>query len=162
MLVPPAERPESAADWLAAHWPLLLHVASRTGLALHDAEDAAQTAALKCWLAWGDYAPDRGTRTAWATAITRHAAYDLARRERTRAHEALTPALVSRDAEADALTRVALVDAWTRLAPHQRDYVTWLWAGYDQQECADRAGVPLGTFKTRLRAQRAQSCAAAV
>jgi RNA polymerase sigma-70 factor (ECF subfamily) len=138
------------------------------GLALHmtgdrdDAVEVAQEAFVRAWRYADSYDPRRGPVVRWLLGIVRNVALDRVRLRGRRAVTELTLPDVAPDAAVDAADlgdAVARSDDAARVAasmrvlpPEQREAllsVTVL--GLSAREFSERAGLPLGTAKTRIR-----------
>jgi RNA polymerase sigma-70 factor, ECF subfamily len=127
------------------------------------AADATQLAFLRAWQAAAMFDPLRPLEP-WLFAITRRAAIDVHRRQRT-AHHVSTPDpavfedlrhAVADDGAAQAWLRQQVQAAIGKLPVGDRAIVRLVClAGHTHQETAEKLGIPLGTVKSRLfRAQR--------
>ena len=134
---------------------LALRITSDPGLA----QDAVQEAFVGIWRNASSYAADRASVRTWVLAITHNRSIDVVRRRRPatplpegeEVHSALTaPDVwpeVARAADAQAVR--AAMDS---LPIAQREVIEWAYfGGLTQTEIAERAGVPLGTVKGRVR-----------
>ena len=144
--------------------PLIVSVIHRTIGAGSDVDDISQTVLISVWNGAARWNPAKGRVSTWVASIARNRAIDHVRKA-TRAAamrerlshevEVLTPLNVGSPAddelvraEARQVTRRALRE----LAPEQRQVLEFAFLeGLTQVEVAQRAGVPLGTAKARIR-----------
>lgn len=156
---------ESAFQELAsAIRPLIRSVAVRTLGNASDADDVCQAVLLAVWNRAAAWSPAKGRVSSWVATIARNRSIDQVRkvsrasamRERLSAENAaLAPASFGPTAdddlvrtEAHRVTRSALRE----LAPDQRQVLELAFLeGLTQAEVAERAGLPLGTAKARIR-----------
>jgi RNA polymerase sigma-70 factor (ECF subfamily) len=141
----------------AMAYALALRITTETGLA----EDVVQDSFLGLWRNAGRYAEAKGSVRGWLLAIVRHRAIDAVRRRRNG---------VAIGEEADEIIPAALTlpDIWPEVAGHleaaqvrlamvhlpeaQRRVIELAYFdGLTQTEIAARAGIPLGTVKSRMR-----------
>ncbi len=121
------------------------------------AEEVAQDVFHALWQSAANFHSERSV-AAWITGITRHRAVDATRTSHFRArHREYTigtvgaGALTQHGHEACALDRVEITRAIRLLPTAQAAVVLACHAGCSAREIAARAGVPIGTIKTRLR-----------
>jgi RNA polymerase sigma-70 factor, ECF subfamily len=128
-----------------------------------DAEDVCQEVFLRFWRDPDRFDPARGEIGAYLRLMARSRALDLWRHEQAagRARDRLK--LVAREDEprSDQLPanvaereeeRSAVRAALRRLPPAQREaLVLSYWGSLNPREIADRAGVPFGTARSRMR-----------
>jgi RNA polymerase sigma-70 factor (ECF subfamily) len=139
----------------AVMYGLALRITSDPALA----QDAVQETFVGVWRNASSYAAGRASVRTWLMAITHNRSIDVVRRRRPAAAlpetEAVDEALrapdvwpeVARAADAQAVR--AAMDA---LPPEQREVIEWAYfGGLTQTEIAQRAGIPLGTVKGRVR-----------
>lgn len=156
-------RPEALADLYDRHAPTLLALARRIlagagGLA--DAEEILQEVFLHVWNNSSRYDPGRSSVSTWLVLITRSRAIDRLRKRRVveRVHDAAhredaagghaspegTESVFFRE------RRQRVKSELDRLPPEQKQVLEMaFYDGLSQREIADRAGLPLGTVKTR-------------
>ncbi len=137
---------------------LIVSVAYRQGLDLEAAEDVAQEAFVKAWLALPKYRPSAGSWRAWLCRIALNLAIDVQRRERPR--YALDDSLPdcgsgpAEQAEADLQAR-AVRRALAQLPPASRAaLVLCEYEGLSYAEIAAALDIPLGTVMSRLHYAR--------
>jgi RNA polymerase sigma-70 factor (ECF subfamily) len=138
------------------------------GLALHitgdraEAHDAAQDAFVRAWRYAGSYDPRRGPVARWLLGIVRNVALDRVRLRGRRGEQPLPelasltmidPAAVDVD---DALgvrdDAARIIDSMRVLPVEQREALLAVTlGGLSAREFGERAGLPLGTVKTRVR-----------
>ncbi len=139
----------------AVMYGLALRITSDSALA----QDAVQEAFVGVWRNAATYAADRSSVRTWILSITHHRAIDIIRRRRpasplpeteTVAESMRVPdvwAEVARAADAQAVRA-----AMDELPVAQREVIEWAYfGGLTQTEIAQRADVPLGTVKGRVR-----------
>ena len=123
------------------------------------AQDAVQEAFVGIWRNASSYAAGRASVRTWVLAITHNRSIDLVRRRRPVAPlpevEDLPATLTAPDVwpevarAADAKAVRAAMDV---LPAAQREVIEWAYfGGLTQTDIAERAGVPLGTVKGRVR-----------
>ena len=143
--------------------PLLLSVASRVLADRKEAEDVLQEVMLAIWNKSGDYDPELGTLSSWATVMTRNRALDRLRARTRRLRLIEEVAIMAEESEASAtpsanelihgreraeLLRAAMGD----LPAEQRMAIELaFFAGLSQSDIATRLQQPLGTVKARIR-----------
>jgi RNA polymerase sigma-70 factor (ECF subfamily) len=123
------------------------------------AEDVAQEVFLRAWRFAGGYDPRRGTVLTWLLTIARNASLDMLRMSRDRPYEpeSLPAILLAQDAGDDEqvgrLDDVERIRCALRTLPDEQASAVVLatFYGMTAREIAERAGVPLGTAKTRIR-----------
>lgn len=134
----------------AEHAGLARSVAYRSTGSRELAEEAVQDVFLALWLGRATYDPDRGPFVPWLLAVTRNKAVTLVRREEAhrRHRTGLTDELPGRVPALE--DGPAVRSAVATLPAAQREaLVLTFWAGWSQEEIARRAGVPVGTVKSR-------------
>jgi RNA polymerase sigma-70 factor (ECF subfamily) len=128
------------------------------GAAPETADEAAQDVMVSLWRRAGQYDPAKASVSTWIYAIARNRRIDLLRRQARpepdpedplfQPDPPEDPAQAAATAGRDARVREALEG----LSAEQREVVSLtFFAGLTQVEIAGRAGVPLGTVKSRLR-----------
>jgi len=144
--------------------PLILSIVSRTIGNSSDLDDVCQTVLLSLWNGASRWQPTKGRISTWVASIARNRAIDHVRkqsraakmRERfTTESDVLAPVSFRPTGddellrkEARQLARCALRE----LAPEQRQVLELAYLeGLTQVEVAERAGLPLGTAKARIR-----------
>ncbi len=134
-------------------------VTSRHAGGLHEAEDAAQEAALRAWR-YHDRCRDHSDPRPWMAAIARREALRISTHRRTD-HEVLISEVPDRAEDCERLThveeRAALKVAIGVLRPADR-LVLWLRYGCDltQPAIAEALAIPEGTVKIRLHRARSR------
>lgn len=125
-----------------------------------EAQEVAQDAFVRAWRYADSYDPRRGPVARWLLAIVRNVAMDRMRLRGRRAEQSLPEiaraALVD-PVDADDIVSLRddaarILDAMRVLPAEQREAllsVTLL--GLSAREFSERAGLPLGTVKTRIR-----------
>ncbi len=139
----------------AVMYGLALRITTEPALA----QDAVQEAFVGIWRNAASYSASRGTVRTWLLAITHNRAIDIVRRRRPstplpegdESHASLTaPDVWPEVARADDAQAVRA--AHGDLPAAQRETSEWgYFGGLTQTEIAERAGVPLGTVKGRVR-----------
>jgi RNA polymerase sigma-70 factor, ECF subfamily len=128
------------------------------------AQDAVQEAFLGVWRNAGRYSAGRATVRTWMLSITHHRAIDIVRRRRSVGTlpetETVDESLRIPDVWAEvvrAADRDAVRLAIGQLPAAQRQAIEMAYFdGLTQVEIAERAGIPLGTVKGRVRLGLAQ------
>ncbi|MCI0439851.1 MAG: sigma-70 family RNA polymerase sigma factor [Chloroflexi bacterium] len=123
------------------------------------AEDVVQEAFIALWRSAESFDPDRGAVRSWFLSIVRHRAIDVTRgrafgKERISLDDAqIEPRYPDAwQQTAASLEKERILKAMDELPQEQREAVTLAYFdGYTQQEIAERAGVPIGTIKGRMR-----------
>ena len=115
----------------------------------------------RVWQRAGSYRPEQAKVTTWLTAITRHHAIDVLRRQNVRpeAHslswDGLPPQAATSDLEENvelALQRQRIRAAVVQLPAEQQEVLALAYfKGYSHQQIAGLLKQPLGTVKTRIR-----------
>jgi RNA polymerase sigma-70 factor, ECF subfamily len=137
---------------------LLVSVAYRQGLGLAEAEDVAQEAFIKAWLALPKYNPSAGSWRAWLCRIGINLAIDSHRRERPRLD--MDDDLPDRGAgpaeQAETTLQVQMVRrALAQLPPASRAaLILCEYEGLSYAEIAAALDIPMGTVMSRLNYAR--------
>lgn len=115
----------------------------------------------RIWQRAGSYDAKQAKVTTWLTAITRHHAIDVLRRQNARPErdsigwDSISPHTTAYDPEAHtdlALQRERVRVAVAQLPPEQQQLLALAYfQGYSHQQIADLLKLPLGTVKTRIR-----------
>jgi len=156
-------RPEALAALYDLHAPSLLALARRIlsrAADAADAEEVLQEVFLHVWKQAGRYDASRSSVSTWLVLITRSRAIDRLRNRKVveRVHEAAHLENPSADhASPEGLESVLFRERRQRvkaeldkLPPEQKQVLELaFYEGLSQTEIADRAGLPLGTVKTR-------------
>jgi RNA polymerase sigma-70 factor, ECF subfamily len=152
-------RPEALADLYDRHAPTLLALARRILNGVSDAEEVLQEVFLHVWNNAARYDAARSSVSTWLVLITRSRAIDRLRNRRVveRVHEAAhqedrvghtSPEGVESVFFRERRQRVK--SELDKLPPEQKQVLEMaFYEGLSQSEIADRAGLPLGTVKTR-------------
>lgn len=118
------------------------------------AEDVYQLVFTEIWRRGAQYDAARGSLATWALTIARSRAIDELRRRRP---EPLDPATLPEPAATGPSPEDAVLDRWrmahllARLPAEERDLLRLRFYGeLTQVEIAERAGLPLGTVKSRM------------
>lgn len=144
--------------------PLIVSVIHRTIGGGSEVDDICQIVLISVWNGAARWNPAKGRVSTWVASIARNRAIDHVRkatraaamRERLSSEaEVLTPVNFGSSAD-DELVRAEARQATRRalreLAPEQREVLEFAFLeGLTQVEVAQRAGVPLGTAKARIR-----------
>ncbi len=117
-----------------------------------SAEDATQEAFTNVWKRAATFDPGRGSAAGWLYAVARNAAAQEARHHRRDA----VPVAVLDESQAsdeeDAVTRLAVHAALTRIPATEREVLELAYFDdLSHSQVADRLSLPLGTVKTRIR-----------
>ncbi|MEM8960912.1 MAG: sigma-70 family RNA polymerase sigma factor [Acidobacteriota bacterium] len=117
------------------------------------AEDVLQDVFLQVWRKAGTYSPERGDVGGWLFVICRNAAYQVQRRKKPEVQVETEPDPPPEDIDAaDPEWAVTLERSLSLLSAPQRQAVQLVYyGGYSCSEGAERIGVPLPTFKSRVR-----------
>ena len=124
------------------------------------AQDAVQEAFVGLWRNASRYTAERSSARTWILSITHHRAIDIVRRRRAPAAplpetDVVDEALRAPDVwpeVARAADAQAVRAAMSNLPDAQREVIELAYfGGLTQTEIAERAGVPLGTVKGRVR-----------
>lgn len=155
-------RPEALADLYDRHAPTLLALARRildTVGGTADAEEIVQEVFLHVWNNAARYDAARSSVSTWLVLITRSRAIDRLRNRKVveRVHQAAHLEDPAGHASPEAAESVFLRERRQRvkseldkLPPEQRQVLEMaFYEGLSQSEIANRAGLPLGTVKTR-------------
>jgi len=125
------------------------------------AEEMVQECFVRLWRTAGRFDPARGTVAAYLIVIGRSVAADVRKRPSSRRLEQLEESLVppQQDSVDQILSGLMVREAVDSLSLAHRQVIMLAEAGLTQSQIAERAGLPLGTVKTRtfhaLRALRA-------
>ena len=157
--------PEAVSRLYDRHAPMLLALARRILGSTADAEEVLQEVFLHVWNQSGRYDPARSSVATWLVLLTRSRAIDRLRHRQVveRTHEpahaagAADGADLPRDTSPDGPDAVFIRERRERvrreldsLPPEQRQVLEMaFYDGLSQSEIAARAGLPLGTVKTR-------------
>jgi RNA polymerase sigma-70 factor, ECF subfamily len=152
-------RPEALADLYDRHAPTLLALARRILMGASDAEEVLQEVFLHVWNHAAKYDPGRSSVSTWLVLITRSRAIDRLRNRKVveRVHEAAHQEDRGGHASPEGVESVFFRERRQRvkseldkLPPEQKQVLEMaFYEGLSQSEIADRAGLPLGTVKTR-------------
>lgn len=153
-------RPEALAALHDRHAPHLLALARRILGHAGEAEDAVQDVFVHVWNNASRYDPSRSSVSTWLVLLTRSRAIDRLRHRQVvdRSHEAAQRHEPPEDhASPDGVEAVFTRERRERvrreldnLPPEQRQVLEMaFYEGLSQSEIAARAGLPLGTVKTR-------------
>ncbi|WP_139984366.1 SigE family RNA polymerase sigma factor [Nocardioides litoris] len=141
------------AAYVREAWGGLVRSAVFLGCSLHEAEDVAQTALVRCWTAWPSVVA-ADNRAAYVYRVLLNCLRDSKRRRwwGERPAEVLPePTEPTRDAADDLATADAVHRALAGLSPPHRDVVVLRYfAGLSERETAEALGLPAGTVKSRL------------
>ncbi len=145
------KRDEEFSAYASARWPALVRSAVLLGCTVQDAEDLAQTALLRCYLAWAKVTK-ADDRDAYVYRILVNAYHDSRRRRWWGEKPAV---VVPEQIEADATTRVDAADAvgraLARLSQVNREVVVLrYYAHLNDQQIAEALNIAPGTVKSRV------------
>jgi RNA polymerase sigma-70 factor, ECF subfamily len=156
------QRPEALAELYDRHAPTLLALARRilgSVADTADAEEILQEVFLHVWHHAGRYDPARSSVSTWLVLITRSRAIDRLRSRKVveRVHEAAHQEDAADHASPEGVESVFSRERRQRvkteldkLPPEQKQVLEMaFYDGLSQTEIAARAGLPLGTVKTR-------------
>jgi RNA polymerase sigma-70 factor (ECF subfamily) len=152
-------RPEALADLYDRHAPTLLALARRILAGTSDAEEVLQEVFLHVWNNAARYDAGRSSVSTWLVLITRSRSIDRLRNRKVveRVHEAAHQEDPVGHASPEGVESVFFRERRQRvkseldkLPPEQKQVLEMaFYEGLSQSEIADRAGLPLGTVKTR-------------
>ena len=152
-------RPQALADLYDRHAPTLLALARRILVGTSDAEEILQEVFLHVWNNAARYDAGRSSVSTWLVLITRSRAIDRLRNRKVveRVHEAAHQEDRVRHASPEGVESVFFRERRQRvkseldkLPPEQKQVLEMaFYEGLSQSEIAERAGLPLGTVKTR-------------
>ena len=152
-------RPQALADLYDRHAPTLLALARRILNGMSDAEEVLQEVFLHVWNNAARYDAGRSSVSTWLVLITRSRAIDRLRNRKVveRVHEAAHQEDLIRHASPEGVESVFFRERRQRvkseldkLPPEQKQVLEMaFYEGLSQSEIAARAGLPLGTVKTR-------------
>lgn len=152
-------RPEALADLYDRHAPTLLALARRILTGTSDAEEVLQEVFLHVWNHAARYDAGRSSVSTWLVLITRSRAIDRLRSRKVveRVHEAARQEDPAGHASSEGVESVffrerrqRVKSELDRLPPEQKQVLEMaFYEGLSQSEIAERAGLPLGTVKTR-------------
>ena len=125
-----------------------------------QSEEVTQEVFLQAWQEAAHFDPEKGTATAWLLVRARRRAIDRVRS--SQAARDRDVAIGIRDLEAtrdDVAEKAEILIEHNRVASsmkaltpaHREALELTYFGGYTQSEAAARAGVPIGTMKTRIR-----------
>lgn len=135
---------------------LMLAAAVRMLGSQREAQDLLHDVFLEAWEHARQYDPRRGTVRAWLFVRLRSRALDRrGRAGRTREHpmdeEAVATELGTHGVSPNTVDRIAMMQALERLPPDIREALDLTYfQGLTAPEIAERAGVPVGTVRSRL------------
>lgn len=152
-------RPEALAELYDRHAPTLLALTRRILTGTSDAEEILQEVFLHVWNNAARYDAARSSVSTWLVLITRSRAIDRLRNRKVveRVHEAAHQEERIGHASPEGVESVFFRERRQRvkseldkLPPEQKQVLEMaFYEGLSQSEIADRAGLPLGTVKTR-------------
>ena len=155
-------RPQALADLYDRHAPTLLALARRILASIggmSDAEEVLQEVFLHVWNNAARYDAGRSSVSTWLVLITRSRAIDRLRNRKVveRVHEAAHQEDRAGHASPEGVESVFFRERRQRvkseldkLPPEQKQVLEMaFYEGLSQSEIAERAGLPLGTVKTR-------------
>lgn len=137
---------------------LLVSVAYRQGLDLAEAEDVAQEAFVRAWLALPRYKPSVGSWRAWLCRIAINLAIDFHRRKRPQVDldDAIPDGGTGPAEQAEKEMRAKMVrQALAQLPPASRAaLILCEYEGLSYAEIATALDIPMGTVMSRLNYAR--------
>jgi RNA polymerase sigma-70 factor (ECF subfamily) len=152
-------RPEALGALYDRYSPVLLGLAKRILGSAADAEELLQEVFLHVWNQAGKYDAGRSSVSTWLTLVTRSRAIDRLRTRKVveRTHESSALADPRDHASPEGVETVFIRERRERvqremesLPPEQRQVLEMaFYEGLSQTEIAAKAGLPLGTVKTR-------------
>jgi RNA polymerase sigma-70 factor (ECF subfamily) len=151
-------RTDALSDLYDRHSPTLLALARRILGTSADAEEIVQEVFLHVWNNASRYDPARSSVSTWLVLLARSRAIDRLRSRKVveRVHEAAhqeTPEDASPEGVESVFhreRRERVRQELDQLPPEQRQVLEMsFYEGLSQSEIAERAGLPLGTVKTR-------------
>jgi RNA polymerase sigma-70 factor (ECF subfamily) len=152
-------RPEALGALYDRYSPILLGLAKRILGSAADAEELLQEVFLHVWNQAGKYDAGRSSVSTWLTLVTRSRAIDRLRTRKVveRTHESSALADPRDHASPEGVETVFIRERRERvqremesLPPEQRQVLEMaFYEGLSQTEIAAKAGLPLGTVKTR-------------
>lgn len=119
------------------------------------AQDALQEGFVKIWKNIGDFNPDIASLFTWMLTIIRNTAIDIARREKNRKIQILSPGVYDNItySEESQIADTGLMQQINKLEPKYKELIDLIYLkGFTQQEVSDKLNMPLGTVKTRINA----------
>ena len=141
------------------HAPLMLGLARRIVVGKPEAEDIVHDVFVEAWRRAADYDPNRGSVKAWLLLRTRSRALDfrksagVARTVPTGDADWLALLVDPRADESEAPDRARLRQLLCALSAEQREVLLLgYFDGLSSSEIAARAGIPIGTVKSRVAA----------
>jgi RNA polymerase sigma-70 factor (ECF subfamily) len=149
---------DALSDLYDRHSPTLLALARRILGTSADAEEIVQEVFLHVWNQASRYDPSRSSVSTWLVLLARSRAIDRLRSRKVveRVHEAAhqeTPEDASPEGVESVFQRERrerVRQELEQLPPEQRQILEMsFYEGLSQSEIAERAGLPLGTVKTR-------------
>jgi RNA polymerase sigma factor (sigma-70 family) len=152
-------RQEALAELYDRYCRLLLALASRILGTAAEAEEIVQESFLQAWSQAGNYDPGRASVSTWLVLIARSRALDRLRSRRVAertvesARAEAAPSHTSSEGPLAVLfreRRARVGEELEKLPGEQRQVLDLaFFEGLTQREIAERAGIPLGTVKTR-------------
>ncbi len=136
--------------------PMLLAAATRMLGSAREAQDLLHDVFLEAWESARQYDAARGTVRAWLFVRLRSRALDrLGRADRAREHsiadEDVARELDKHGLSPGAVDSIAMKQAFEKLPPDVRQALELTYfEGLTAPELADRAGIPVGTVRSRL------------
>ena len=123
------------------------------------AEDVMQETFIKIWSSFGQYDKEKGKLFTWLINIARHAAIDKIRSKEYRVglkDKAIENSPVNQLHSSYEVRpeHIGIKDMVGKLNPDQKKIIDMMYFdGYTQSEVAEELDLPLGTVKTRARAE---------
>ena len=150
---------EALAALYDRHAPLMLGLARRIVVGKPEAEDIVHDVFVEAWRRAADYDENRGSVKAWLLLRTRSRALDfrksagVARTVPTGDADWLALLVDPRADETEAPDRTRLRQLLSALSDEQREVLQLgYFEGLSSSEIAERAGIPIGTVKSRVAA----------
>ncbi|MBK9222307.1 MAG: sigma-70 family RNA polymerase sigma factor [Saprospiraceae bacterium] len=148
------ETPELALKLLMDHYGdtmygVTLRILDEKSLA----DDALQEGFVKIWKNLTEFNPEIASLFTWMLTIIRNTAIDVARKEKNRKIQMLSPGVYDSisHSEENQISDSGLMQQINKLEPKYKELIDLIYLkGFTQQEVSDQLELPLGTVKTRI------------
>ncbi|MGB4968793.1 MAG: sigma-70 family RNA polymerase sigma factor [Saprospiraceae bacterium] len=148
------ETPELALKLLMDHYGdtmygVTLRILDEKSLA----DDALQEGFVKIWKNLTEFNPEIASLFTWMLTIIRNTAIDIARKEKNRKIQMLSPSVYDSisHSEENQISDSGLMQQINKLEPKYKELIDLIYLkGFTQQEVSDQLELPLGTVKTRI------------